>query len=375
MAKWIKSGLQNVSNLLRPSFVPHTSRAKPCVPQVCSSTARFSHNSWLQHSLQLLRKQKVGNEEKKVAKAIWNDRIPSLTFRPGFGNLGRLKLFQSLSSRNARTPKLNVRFSYNEPWMMSDEEVVSRIREHECVGVVKLGVVSKYESNQLASNEPIEDRRFVTRLLHDKDCLVFGVLDGHGGDSCAQNVSQRLSDYIATALLPNEILLGSAVKNYLFAKHQMVSNNADQYNFREDPVSYENLKEYFAELCRVQKRLHGGHSRTPTLTHLQESHGFHAAVTEAKEEQVVYTMTALSKAFLRLDADLSKEALGEGDKTDVDENKVKSAISGACALVVYLKGLELTIANCGDCRAVLGVQNDDGLWSALQLSNDHTAGK
>lgn len=31
------------------------------------------------------------------------------------------------------------------------------------------------------------------------------------------------------------------------------------------------------------------------------------------------------------------------------------------------------MANAGDCRAVLGVQEEDGSWSALPLSQDHNA--
>ena len=31
------------------------------------------------------------------------------------------------------------------------------------------------------------------------------------------------------------------------------------------------------------------------------------------------------------------------------------------------------VANAGDCRAVLGVQEDDGSWTALPLSRDHNA--
>lgn len=31
------------------------------------------------------------------------------------------------------------------------------------------------------------------------------------------------------------------------------------------------------------------------------------------------------------------------------------------------------MANAGDCRAVLGVQEEDGSWSAVPLSLDHNA--
>ena len=31
------------------------------------------------------------------------------------------------------------------------------------------------------------------------------------------------------------------------------------------------------------------------------------------------------------------------------------------------------VANAGDCRAILGVQEEDGTWSALPLSQDHNS--
>ena len=43
----------------------------------------------------------------------------------------------------------------------------------------------------------------------------------------------------------------------------------------------------------------------------------------------------------------------------------------ACVAHVDLEGIH--VANAGDCRAVLGVQEEDGSWSALPLSRDHNA--
>jgi len=49
------------------------------------------------------------------------------------------------------------------------------------------------------------------------------------------------------------------------------------------------------------------------------------------------------------------------------------AFTGCTACVAHV-GLEgIHVANAGDCRAVLGVQEEDGSWSALPLSRDHNA--
>ena len=270
---------------------------------------------------------------------------------------------------------MKIRHSYKEPWMMSDEEVTGLITMHECEGNLQLGIVSKYESNQLPSNNPTEDRRFVSRLLHDRKAMLFGVLDGHGGDTCAHNVSQRLSDYIGTALSPPEILLGPEIKNYFSSQHFPMQLSHHRYNFRQDPVCYGNLKSFFLEQRRMQRRRRSAALDSPTVAHLQESHAHKAGFTDAKENQVFHTMTAISKAFCRLDNDLSKEALSKGGSEETNAIRFKSASSGACALVAHIKGTELTVANCGDCRAVLGIQNEDGRWTALQLSNDHTTSR
>ena len=62
---------------------------------------------------------------------------------------------------------------------------------------------------------------------------------------------------------------------------------------------------------------------------------------------------ALEKAFLRLDNDISEEAL-----TAKGENAARTlsvAMSGAVTIVAHIDGPHLHVANVGDCRAVLGV--------------------
>ena len=61
---------------------------------------------------------------------------------------------------------------------------------------------------------------------------------------------------------------------------------------------------------------------------------------------------ALEKAFLRLDDDLSREALPKNGKVNMKTLSV--AMSGAVACVAHIDGAHLHIANVGDCCAVLG---------------------
>lgn len=52
---------------------------------------------------------------------------------------------------------------------------------------------------------------------------------------------------------------------------------------------------------------------------------------------------------------------------------VQVAFAGCTACVAHVGMDGIHVANAGDCRAVLGVQNEDGSWSALPLSRDHNS--
>lgn len=60
----------------------------------------------------------------------------------------------------------------------------------------------------------------------------------------------------------------------------------------------------------------------------------------------------------------------------VDTNaslSVQVAFAGCTACVAHVGTDGIHMANAGDCRAVLGVQEEDGSWSALPLSQDHNS--
>jgi pyruvate dehydrogenase phosphatase len=63
--------------------------------------------------------------------------------------------------------------------------------------------------------------------------------------------------------------------------------------------------------------------------------------------------TAIENAFLRLDNDISEEALNAKGKNEIRTLSV--AMSGAVAAVAHIDGPHLHVANVGDCQAVLGI--------------------
>lgn len=268
------------------------------------------------------------------------------------------RLYKNSSARFFRTSgKTNRK---EEPWMMTDEEVMEIIREKERVCKLQCGIVDRFEANKLSSNQPIEDRSFVARLPYDEDAIVFGVLDGHGGEACAHSVSQRLADYISMALLPEEVLLDPTSDFPLRAQHLLMVNTPNLYNYRKDLKCCESLTRFYSELRNLENRA--------------QAQPMALGYSAASEEHVSHAGLALTKAFVALDRDICQEALLDAHGA-VDKHYFDAAVSGACAVVAYLNGTELYIANAGDCRAVMGVENEDGTWSAVPLSDDHTSGE
>ncbi|XP_075998558.1 pyruvate dehydrogenase [acetyl-transferring]-phosphatase 2, mitochondrial [Genypterus blacodes] len=210
-----------------------------------------------------------------------------------------------------------------------------------------LNAVRKFESNQLAANTPNEDRRSAATCLQTKG-MLFGVFDGHGGWACAQAVSERLLYYTAVAMMPKPILEelescfehGRPVPPLLqWHKHHL------DFNYRESASLYiDHLRVFWQELVEC------------------EEHGEGMSPSEA-----------LDCAFRRLDSDISLEAQAPLSNDLMKNTAIQVAFAGSTACVAHVGMEGIHVANAGDCRAVLGVLEEDGSWSALPLSWDHNS--
>ncbi|XP_014613925.1 PREDICTED: pyruvate dehydrogenase [acetyl-transferring]-phosphatase 1, mitochondrial isoform X2 [Polistes canadensis] len=168
---------------------------------------------------------------------------------------------------------------------------VSRLTPQEVTAILQANEFTKeftgsssvkyYDSNQLASNNPIEDTRSEAQCLLTKG-LLLGVFDGHGGGACAQDLMQTGS-----------------------------------------------IKEFQME-------------------------------------------AALENAFVRLDNDLSNEALLNLHNKD-SVRTLTVAMSGAVAAVAHIDGPHLHVAGVGDCQAVLGVLSENDVWSAKVMTKEHNS--
>jgi pyruvate dehydrogenase phosphatase len=181
------------------------------------------------------------------------------------------------------------------------------IRRNEKFVPVNFGVVSHYESNNLASNEPIEDRNAEYRVL---DGLLFGVFDGHSGWQCAQEVMNRLPFYVAFSL-------------------------ASKHGIR-DPKELDKIFSRVGQLEGTQvARKSAKDILGPKACEFVENGNL---VNTGIDQQ-------LRSAYSLLDNDIVYEALPEVN--GYDHEKIMKGLSGACAITAYVQGNDLYVANSG----------------------------
>ncbi|GLV43827.1 Pyruvate dehydrogenase phosphatase [Carabus blaptoides fortunei] len=227
---------------------------------------------------------------------------------------------------------------------LSPQEVNSILRaneySHEFAGT---GSVRSYDCNQLASNNPIEDTRSEATCLLTTG-LLLGVFDGHGGAACAQVVSKRLYKYISACLLPPDMLRSLNDSLHNESSLELIQAFNDKIQFVND----------VGELYKISFK-----KFVQELTEVNYNGGFEMH-------------KALEKAFLRLDEDLSKEAIPD-DLKNINMKTLSVAMSGTVACVAHIDGPHLHVANVGDCNAVLGVLTETNSWIARKLTNEHNS--
>ncbi|XP_037503396.1 pyruvate dehydrogenase [acetyl-transferring]-phosphatase 2, mitochondrial [Rhipicephalus sanguineus] len=214
-------------------------------------------------------------------------------------------------------------------------EVSKILRCNETSREVQARSLRSFDTNQLASNSPMEDRLVIARCLLTTGHL-FGVFDGHGGPGFAQLVSQRLFDYIALSILPHSLL-----KEYI---EQNNRTHLVQVMHCIDSLTDEQNQAHFDSLHAFAHKLLSSVGRPFSM------------------------QDALHQAFLQLDADISREVTEKKW-----QDSLRYALMGACACVVHVDGLHLHVASAGDCRAVLGSLTEDSSWRAKPLSMEHNA--
>ncbi|KAM9361741.1 pyruvate dehydrogenase [acetyl-transferring]-phosphatase 1, mitochondrial-like [Symphorus nematophorus] len=294
-----------------------------------------------------------------------------------FGGRCRFELHQCCSLSSPPPPPELSRLHYpagsrsrkyragQEVGQMSSAEINRILKANEYSHTLPRGPASHgvlgFHSNMLPSNHPGEDRRSSATCLPGCGGVLFGVFDGHAGTACAHAVSQRLFYYIAVAMLPLRTLaeLERAVEEERAVPPLLEWHKHPQDHSCPDggAMSFDSLRNYWQERLEDE---------------------------DEEDEDSGRVTLALVNAFRRLDYDLSVEAqvhLSMSSPRRVSlpgeafslSSPLRVALSGSTACVVHVSGGVLHVANLGDSRAVLGVQEADGRWSAVSLTNDHNA--
>jgi pyruvate dehydrogenase phosphatase len=192
------------------------------------------------------------------------------------------------------------------------------------------------ECNQLASNHPIEDRlrisRFSFKALGNSselsDSIALAVFDGHGGGSCADVISRRLFHYIALSLIPN-------IKT--FNKKELETLVQDLYYC---PNPNHNITSLYDERAAHYLKEYLNESEQKALEKYVEDF-----------EPTDDISTAIGKAFLRCDSDLSQEIehnLLSSSSNILLHYYLSLAVSGCCVTLLLIHQNIAYIASTGN---------------------------
>ena len=220
-------------------------------------------------------------------------------------------------------------------------------------------LVTSIEANQLASNHPIEDRLRVSSIKESKyhpPMLLLGVFDGHGGGNCSELVSQRLFNYIALALSSDPVGLVSETQ-----PSKLITDIA----FTPKPNS---------------ALIYEASASSAIQQHTQRNELYFLARFAEYLSRNASTLTTIESkliaAFNQCDVDMAEEI--EYNLSNVKSNLLKHfylslSLSGSCANVALVFENRIYVANCGDCRTILSIEDDNGNFKLVNMSIDHNS--
>lgn len=238
---------------------------------------------------------------------------------------GAIRQFRITIRQEAQLPNLS---PYDINLILRENEYIQTFAEDD-------SIVRSYESNQLSSNKPCEDSRTEATFLH-KNGFICGIFDGHGGPACSQVISKRLLRYVAAGAIDRGTL------NEIITK---------DYNSQSFLRCHNDKADFVSEIKNIYENSFREYMQT---------------ISGQAAQDVAFE---ISNAFLRLDDDLSKEALQH-----TNMRTMSVAMSGAVACVAHIDQLNLHVASTGDCGAVLGIQcPETGQWQSKKLNNEHNA--
>nr|CAG4635446.1 EOG090X05SW [Artemia franciscana] len=228
--------------------------------------------------------------------------------------------------------------------LLSPAQATEILRANEVSRILtRPGAVKTVEWNQLGSNTPIEDTLAVAHSLPLTQTILLNVFSLAGGGVWAWVLKKTLPFFIIAIFVERKLLVKNSDRDY-------------NGNFLIGRIlSLGQLLSILSELV-LNEFLEDVADTVDLVPELHE----------------LYTLSLLKYAFLRLDDDLSKEALASRKDQNVALATMTVAMSGAVSSVAHVHNNILSVANVGDCQAVLGTLGEDGRWMTTKLSSEHT---
>lgn len=161
-------------------------------------------------------------------------------------------------------------------------------------------------------------------------------------------MSKRLFPYIAASLLDEQELqrycqvLEQEGDN---SRTQLVTTTDDDYKFMPEleTIYDQSFREYLNDLSN-----------------------------SAKERKDYSVGDRLQHAFVTLDRDIAHEVRESFVSSPQLTGMMETVASSGCvAAVSMVQNNDLWVANCGDCKAVLGTLSENNTWVAKSLTKDH----
>ena len=212
----------------------------------------------------------------------------------------------------------------------------ARLQKNEATRTFKDSVVKRFDVVFLGSNSPIEDR-FVVGLSKNLKVAMFAMIDGHKGTHCSQYLQENMLQHISSHL------------------HSSTKDKDD-------------LK-VLLDLSSVESKQHHDMNE---VAFSQGSDASHLPAETIKN--------SLKSSFINLDQKMSDVALEDVKAiisghvmNDKMQQRILTALNGACALSALVRSNDIFIANTGDCRVVMGRIRANGKCVPIPLSIDQNA--
>ncbi|PWN86575.1 protein serine/threonine phosphatase 2C [Acaromyces ingoldii] len=295
---------------------------------------------------------------------------------------------------------------------LTADEVDQRLTEHEVSTRVEGSagpcIVTRYDTNSVASNEPIEDKRAEVIVERDNqqgprgNLSFFAIMDGHAGYHTSTLLSQKLIAFVALELekvireageygqiarakaaMPSKlwrILFGGPESSSSSSSSSSGSVNAAGSGLDGDPeiVKRAIIKAFRGldkEIVNTPVELLKEYELSRSSISNSSSSGSGSGSGAAQHGGSTRSLSSLAHSIFPVSpSSSSMDSVSTATKRSAYETMLP-ALSGSCALLTYVDSArgDIYVACTGDSRAVAGWWDADARrWHVEALSKDQT---